>query len=69
MFIKFFLASQSIPGNSAVKNSLAIKETQVWSLGLEDPLEKKKGSPFRILAWRISLTEKPGGLQSMGSQE
>ena len=32
-------------------------------------LEKKMATYFRILAWKIPWTEKPGGLQSMGSQE
>jgi len=46
----------------------AIRETQVRSLGQEDPLEKEMATHSRILAWRIPWTEKPGGLQSMGSQ-
>ena len=40
----------------------------VWSLGQEDPLEKEMASHSNILAWRISWTEKPGGLQATGSQ-
>ena len=43
-------------------------ETQVQSLGQEDPLEKKMATHFSILAWRIPWTEEPGGLQSMGLQ-
>ena len=43
-------------------------ETQVWSLGREDPLEKEMLTHSSILAWRIPWMEKPGGLQSMGSQ-
>ena len=50
-----------------VNNLPAIQETQLQSLGLEDPLEKGMEIHDRILAWRIPLTEKPGGLQSMGS--
>ena len=46
----------------------AIWETRVRSLGWEDPLEKEMATHSRILAWRIPWTEKPGGLQSMGSQ-
>ena len=46
----------------------AMRETWVWSLGWEDPLEKKMATHSRILAWRIPWTEKPGGLQSMESQ-
>ena len=46
-----------------------LQETQVRSLGREDPLEKEMASIHSsILAWRISRTEEPGGLQSMGSQ-
>ena len=44
------------------------RETQVQSLHLEDPLEKEMASHFSILAWGLSQTEEPGGLQSMGSQ-
>ena len=44
-------------------------ETRVRSLGLEDPLEKEMVTHSSILAWRIPWTEKPGGLQSTGSQE
>ena len=41
-------------------------ETQVPSLGGEDPLEKCMETHFSALAWRISWTEDPGGLQSTG---
>ena len=51
-----------------VKNPPATQETQVRSLGWEDPLEKEMATHSRILAWRIPWTEKPGGLQSTGSQ-
>ena len=44
------------------------QETQVRSLGWEDPLEKETATHSSILAWKISWTEEPGGLQSMGSQ-
>ena len=43
-------------------------ETQVQSLGQEDPLEKEMATHTSILAWRIPGTEEPGRLQSMGSQ-
>ena len=46
----------------------AIGETQVQSLGWEDPLEKKMATHSSILAWRIPWTEGPGGVLSMGSQ-
>ena len=52
---------------------ILISETKlgllVLSLGPEDPLEKEVATHSHILAWRIPLTEEPGGLQSMGSQE
>ena len=41
-------------------------ETQVRSLGREDPLEKEMATHFSILAWRTLWTEGPGRLQSMG---
>ena len=59
------------PGGSVVKNppaTLEPQETQVRSLGREDPLEEDMATHSSILAWRISWTEEPGGLQSMGSQ-
>ena len=49
-----------------VKNLPAMWETWVRSLGREDPLDKKKASHSSILAWRMSQTEEPGGLQAMG---
>ena len=51
-----------------VKNLPAIRETQVQSLGWEDPLEKGMATHCSILAWRMPWTEEPGGLQSLGSQ-
>ena len=42
---------------------------QAQSLGWEDPLEKERAIHSRILAWKIPWTEKPGRLQSMGSQK
>ena len=45
-----------------------MQKTLVQSLGQEDPLEKGTITYFSILAWRISKTEEPGGLQSMGTQ-
>ena len=59
------------PGGSVVKNTPAMQEpqeTQVRSLGQEDPLEEGIASYSSILAWRISWTEEPGRLQSMGSR-
>ena len=51
-----------------VKDLPAMQETQVWSLGQEDPLEKRMAIHSSILAWRIPLTEKTGGLHFMGLQ-
>ena len=51
-----------------VKNLPAMQETWVRFLGQEDPLEKGWATHSSILAWRISWTEEPGGLQSMGLQ-
>ena len=51
-----------------VKNLPAVQETQVRSLGWEDPLEKGMANHSSILAWEIPWTEGPGGLQAMGSQ-
>ena len=50
------------------KNSHAMQQTQVQSLSREDPLEKRMATHYSILAWRISLTDEPGRLQSTGSQ-
>ena len=47
-----------------VKNLPAIQVTWVWSLGLEDPLEKGMAPHSNILAWRITWTEESGGLYS-----
>ena len=51
-----------------VKNLPAMWETQVQSLGQEGPLDKETAILSSILAQRIPWTEKPDGLQSMGSQ-
>ena len=51
-----------------VKRLPAVQETQVRSLGREDPLEKEMATYSSILAWKIPLSEEPNRLQSMGSQ-
>ena len=51
-----------------VKNPPANAEDTVQSLGQEDPLEEEMATHSSILAWRISWTGEPGGLQFMGSQ-
>ena len=45
-----------------------LQETQVQSLGREEPLEEEVATHSSILAWRIPWTEEPGGLRSIGSQ-
>ena len=51
-----------------VKNPPAMQETQVQSLGWEDPPEKGMATHSSVLAWKIPWTEDPGRLQSMGLQ-
>ena len=51
-----------------VKNMPAMQETWVQFLGQEDPQEKGMATHSSVLAWRSPWTEKPGGLQSIGSQ-
>ena len=51
-----------------LKNLPETWETQVQSLGQEDPLEKGMATHSSILAWRIPWTEESDGIQSMGSQ-
>ena len=53
---------------SVVKNLPVDQEMQVWSLHREDPLKEEMATHSSILAWQISWTEEPRGLQSMGSQ-
>ena len=52
-----------------VKNLPAMQETQVRSLGLEDPLEKEMATHSSILAWETPWTEEPGGIHSSESQQ
>jgi len=61
----------SFLGGSVVKNPPTVQvlqETQVQSLGQEDPLEAEMATHSSILAWEIPWTEEPGKQQSMGSQ-
>jgi len=51
-----------------VKRLSTMQETQVPSLGWEDPLEKKMAIHSSTVAWKIPWTEEPGRLQSMGLQ-
>ena len=57
------------PDSSVAKNLTAMEETQVGSLGWEDPLEKEMATQSSSLAWEIPWIEEPGGLQYIGSQE
>ena len=59
---------QGFPGVSDNKNLAAKQETQIWSLGRGDPLEKKTATHSSILAYRFPWSEEPGVLQLMGSQ-
>ena len=54
---------KNLPANATDE----MQETGVRSLGQEDPLEKGMATYSSSLPWEIPLTEKPGGLQSMGS--
>ena len=56
------------PDGAVIKNPPAMQETWVQALGQEDPLEIEMATRSSILAWEISMTEEPGGLQSMESQ-
>ena len=59
------------PSGSVVKNPPAVQEiqdTQVSSLGWEDPLKEEMATHSSVLAWTIPWTQKPGGLWSKGSQ-
>ena len=51
-----------------VKCLPAMWDTQIQSLGQEDPLEKEVATRSSFIAWEIPWTEEPGGLQSIGSQ-
>ena len=67
-FINWLIVQLGFLGDSVVKNPPAKQEMRVRSLDGEDLLEKKMATHSSILAWRISWTEEPGGLQSMGLQ-
>ena len=51
-----------------VKCLFTMQETQVRSLGWEDPLEKEMAIYSSTIPWKITWTEEPGRVQSMGSQ-
>ena len=59
------------PDGSVAKTLTSVQEmqeTQVQSLGQDNPLEKEMTTHSSTLAWKIPWMEEPGGLQSMGSQ-
>ena len=62
-------SSLGFPGGSMVKNLPAVQETWNWSLGQEDPLEKRMVNHSSILAWKIPWREEPSGPQSMDSRD
>ena len=66
-YFRFILPRSSLVAQM-VKHLPIMQETLVWSLGQEDPLEKEMATHCSTLAWRIPWMEKPGELQSMGSQ-
>ena len=59
---------RGLPGGSDGKESTAMLETQVPSLGWEDPLEKEMATHSSILAWRLPWTEEPDGVQSLWTE-
>ena len=66
---RYCLVPVGVPGGSTVKNPPVmqqLQETQVGSLGQEDPLEEGMATHSSILAWTIPWAEESGGLQSMG---
>ena len=65
MFPSHFIASLVA---QVIKRLPALQETQVRSLGQEDPLEKGMATHSSILAWRTPWTEESGRLQSLGLQ-
>ena len=59
---------EGFPSDSEVRNSSAMQEMWVRSLGWEDPLKEDMATHSSILAWRIPWTDEPGGLQSTRMQ-
>ena len=63
------MSAKGFPDGSVVKNPPGVQETRVQSLGWEYSLEEEMAIYTSILAWEITWTEEPGGLQSMGLQK
>ena len=68
IFWQKLAVSWASPVAQMVKKLPTMQDTWIRSLGWEDPMEKGMATHSSILAWRIPLTEEPGGLQSMGLQ-
>ena len=64
-----YMFTHASPVVQRVKNSPAMQETWVRSLGQKDPLEEEMENHSSILAWEIPWTEEPGGSQSMRLQK
>ena len=60
--------NESFSDGSVVKNPPTMQETQVGTLGQEDPLETEMATHTSILAWEIPRTDEPGRLPCLGSQ-
>ena len=56
---------QAFPEAQMVKNPPAIQDTQIWSLGWEDPLQVSIATHSSIFAWKIPWIEDPGGLHTV----
>ena len=69
MLLYFLPLFKGFPGGSVSKESACIAGDPDSILEWENPLEKEMATYSSILAWKIPWTDKPGGLQSMGSQE
>ena len=65
-FCETLAIQRGFPGGSVEKNLPVTQETQIQSLGREDPLDKGMATCSSILAWRIPWTEELIGLWSMG---
>ena len=62
------LVAQRVKHLPAMQETQLNQETQVRSLGWEDPFEKEMATHSNTLAWKIPWTEEPGRLQTMGLQ-
>ena len=62
------VVGKDFSGGSDSKRLPTMRETQVWALGGEDPLEKEMTTHSSTLAWKIPWTKEHGRLQSTGSQ-